>query len=173
VLVVASVIYDRPWALRHWVLVLTIGKPAIVFVQGWHRVTVHNPGALPAAQFFEEAFAQDGTQLSPDLTVVFEDSYATWSAQSSKLADATKVYDRTKLAVVLHSVPDLSIVDTEATLLELLSVGRNVWLTGDSNYTKFDAHFPVLMSCLAMVLSWSLTEIVVSQIQKITVNTPL
>jgi hypothetical protein len=85
--------------------------------------------------------------------VVFEDSYATWSAQSSKLADATKVYDRTKLAVVLHSVPDLSIVDTEATLLELLSVGRNVWLTGDSNYTKFDAHFPVLMSCLAMVLS--------------------
>jgi hypothetical protein len=85
--------------------------------------------------------------------VVFEDSYANWSAQSSQLADATKLYDRTRLAVVLHSVPDLSIIDTEATLMELLSVGRNVWLTGDNNYTKLDAHFPVLMSCLAIVLS--------------------
>jgi hypothetical protein len=87
------------------------------------------------------------------LTVVFEDSYANWKAQNSILANATKLYDRTKLAVVLHSAPELSIIDTEATLMELLSVGRNIWLTGDSNYTNLDTHFPVLISCLAAMLS--------------------
>jgi hypothetical protein len=87
------------------------------------------------------------------LTVVFENSFSNWSSQGNVLADATKLYDHQKLAVILHSVPDLSIIDIETTLKQLLAVGHSVWLTGSSNYTNFDAHFPVLLDCLATLLS--------------------
>ncbi|KAH3907295.1 hypothetical protein HBI56_184430 [Parastagonospora nodorum] len=113
---------------------------------------VHNPGALPDPQFFGDSTSQDNHSLRPDLTVVFEDSYSSWIARHIDLTDATKRYDRTKLAVVLHSVPDLSIVETTTTLKELLSVGHSVWLTSSDNYTNLDAHFSVLLDCLVTLL---------------------
>jgi hypothetical protein len=87
------------------------------------------------------------------LTIVFEDSFSNWSAQRNVLVDTTKLYNREKLGVILHSVPDLNIVDTETTVEELLTVGHSVWLTGSDNYTDLDAHFSVLLDCLVTLLN--------------------
>ncbi|KAL5117248.1 hypothetical protein ACEQ8H_004807 [Pleosporales sp. CAS-2024a] len=114
---------------------------------------VHNSGALPDPLFFEEANSQDGDNLRPDLTIVFENSFAYWSTQSSMLADVTSTYNRDKIAVVLHSVPDLGTLGIITTLSEVLAVGHSMWLTGSTNYTNLDALFPVVLECLVALLS--------------------
>jgi hypothetical protein len=102
---------------------------------------------LPVPQFFEAP-----TSTSTDLTVVFENSFSNWTAENLALAEATRAYNRTKLAIVVHSVPELSAIELSSTLKELLAVGHSLWLTGDSNYTNFDAHFPVFVASLAALL---------------------
>jgi hypothetical protein len=143
-------------------LVLAFGTPAIIRVQGWQHTVVHNPGALPVPQFFEAP-----TSTSTDLTVVFENSFSNWTAENLALAEATRAYNRTKLAIVVHSVPELSAIELSSTLKELLAVGHSLWLTGDSNYTNFDAHFPVFVASLAALLKWSLAEADVAAFQNI------
>jgi hypothetical protein len=88
-----------------------------------------------------------------DPTVVFENSFLNWTIQSPYLVEATSKYDRDKLALVLHSVPELDTIATESTLKSLLAVGYSVWMTGTSNYTELDAHFPVFVDRLAALLS--------------------
>jgi hypothetical protein len=53
---------------------------------------------------------------------------------------------------MLHSVPDLTIIETVNTLRQLLAVGHSVWLTGTSNYTEFDEVLPLFIDCLAVLL---------------------
>jgi hypothetical protein len=125
--------------------------PAIACAQGLPSTAVHNPGALPDAQFFVDTISEEDAHIAPDLTVVFENSFLNWTVQASALAEATKLYDPGSLALVLHSVPQLSITDLEMTLRQLLTVGHNVWMTGDSNYTKLDEHFSQLIDGLAML----------------------
>jgi hypothetical protein len=85
--------------------------------------------------------------------VVFENSLSSWTTQGSALAEATRAYDRTKLALVVHSVPDLSVDQMLITLQQLLTVGHSLWLTSDSNYTMLDDHFEIFINCLATLLS--------------------
>ena len=85
--------------------------------------------------------------------MVFENSLSSWTSQSSALAEATRAYDRTRLALVIHSVPDLSVDQMLITLQQLLAVGHSLWLTSDSNYTMLDDHFGVFIDCLAALLS--------------------
>jgi hypothetical protein len=125
--------------------------PAIARAQGLPSTAVHNPGALPDAQFFVDTISEEDAHIAPDLTVVFENSFLNWTVQASALAEATKLYNPGSLALVLHSVPQLSTTDLEMTLRQLLTVGHNVWMTGDSNYTKLDEHFPQLIDGLAML----------------------
>jgi hypothetical protein len=87
--------------------------------------------------------------LGTNLTVIFESTFSNWTALSAYLTDTTKPYDHNKLAVILHSVPQLSTVDTETTLRQLLAVGHSIWLTGTSNYTDFDTHFATFVERLA------------------------
>jgi hypothetical protein len=87
------------------------------------------------------------------MTVVFENSFTNWTVQQLALADATRLYDRKKLAIVVHSVPDLSIIEIGATLTQLLAVGHGIWLTGDNNYSTIDQHLPVFIESLAALLS--------------------
>jgi hypothetical protein len=133
-------------------LVSAPDTPAIVRAQGLPPTTVHNPGALPDAQFFVDSISEEDAHIAPDLTVVFENSFVNWSIQAPTLAEATKLYDPGRLALVLHSVPELSVIETVITLGQLLTVGHSVWLTGDSNYTKLDEHFSVFVDCLATLL---------------------
>lgn len=84
---------------------------------------------------------------------MFENSLASWTSQGSVLAEATKAYDRSKLALVVHSVPELSVDEMLITLKQLLAVGHSLWLTSDSNYTMLDDHFQVFINCLATLLS--------------------
>ena len=85
--------------------------------------------------------------------MIFENSFSNWTVENIELAEATKLYDRNKLALVLHSVPELSTTATELTLRQLLAVGHSIWLTGTNNYTDLDAHFPAFIDLLAMLLS--------------------
>jgi hypothetical protein len=85
--------------------------------------------------------------------VVFENSLLNWAIQSPSLATATAKYDRDKLAIVIHSLPELDAVATETTLMSLLAVGQSIWITTSPNYTELDAHFPVFIDCLATLLS--------------------
>lgn len=83
-----------------------------------------------------------------NLTIIFEDTYANWTARRNALADATQSYDHKKLALMLHSVPKLSQSDTEATVQKLLGIGQSIWLTRGQNYTQLDSYFPVFVDCL-------------------------
>ncbi|KAJ4366249.1 hypothetical protein N0V83_007885 [Neocucurbitaria cava] len=113
---------------------------------------VHNPGALPDSRYFEHAAPEDAAFVHADLTVVFENSFTNWSTQGTELAEATQSYDRQKLALFLHSVPDLTTNETETTLRQLLAVGHSVWLTVTPDYTEFDAFLPVFIDSLAALL---------------------
>lgn len=110
---------------------------------------MQNPGALPDAQYFSDPNFVD----SADLTVIFEDTFANWTARADSLIQATQSYDRQKLALMLHSVPALSPADTESALQKLLSAGRSVWLTGTANYTQFDSYFSVFVGRLDALLT--------------------
>ncbi|KAF2853420.1 hypothetical protein T440DRAFT_305753 [Plenodomus tracheiphilus IPT5] len=95
---------------------------------------VHNPGALPEPQYFDST-----TFTGPDLTIVFENSFSKWMDEGVALANAARLYEPRKLALVVHSVPDLSTIETELILRQLLAVGECVWLTGTASYTELDA----------------------------------
>lgn len=84
--------------------------------------------------------------------MVFENSLASWTTQGSALTEATRAYDRTKLALMVHSVPVLSVDQMLLTLQQLLAVGHSLWLTSDSNYTMLDDHFELFIDCLATIL---------------------
>jgi hypothetical protein len=96
--------------------------------------------------------SEEDAHFGPDLTVIFENSFLNWTLQAPALAEATKLYDPGELALVLHSVPQLSAIDLGMTLRQLLMIGHTVWVTGDSNYTKLDEHFPQLIDGLSMLL---------------------
>jgi hypothetical protein len=81
--------------------------------------------------------------------VVFENKFSIWPDHYVQLIDATKLYDRDKLAVILHSVPKLNAAEMETTLRQLLTVGHNIWLTGTDNYTGLDTHFHTFMERFA------------------------
>ena len=67
---------------------------------------MHTPGALPDPQYFTTVGPAGETDLSANLTVVFEDTYLNWTLASVQLAEATKLYERDKLAVMVYSVPE-------------------------------------------------------------------
>jgi hypothetical protein len=87
------------------------------------------------------------------LTIIFENSFTNWTAEWLELTKATLLYDRESLALMLHSVPDLTIIETATTLRQLLAVSYSIWLTGTSNYTEFDGVLPVFIGSLATLLN--------------------
>jgi hypothetical protein len=89
----------------------------------------------------------------PDITVVFENSLSNWTVQSGELFKATGLYDREKLALLVHTVPDLSIAETVSTLLQLLAVGRGISMTASSDCTGFDDLLPGFVEGLAALLN--------------------
>jgi hypothetical protein len=86
------------------------------------------------------------------LTIIFENSFANWTAKGAELTEMTQSYDSHSLALMLHSVPDLTIIETVSTLRQLFAVGHTIWLTGTFNYTEFDGVLPVFIDCLAILL---------------------
>lgn len=115
--------------------------------------TVHNPGALPQPEFFEVAASPTSDHIGADLTIIFENTFLNWSLQNLQLIEMTKLYDREKLAVLLHSVPDLDAASVELVLRQLLAVGHSIWLTGTNNYSMLDDHFPLFVDGLAGLLN--------------------
>jgi hypothetical protein len=97
----------------------------------------------------EDAMLGVDARSSTNVTVVFESMFSNWTALGVDLADATRLYDRNKLAIILHSVPELSTVDIETTLKQLLAGGHSIWLTGTNNYANFDTRFPTFIERLA------------------------
>jgi hypothetical protein len=87
------------------------------------------------------------------LTIIFENSFANWTAEGLDLTEVTLSYDRESFALMLHSVPDMTIIETAITLRQLLAVGYSIWLTGTSNYTEFDGVLPVFNDSLATLLN--------------------
>ncbi|ERF71007.1 hypothetical protein EPUS_03286 [Endocarpon pusillum Z07020] len=66
---------------------------------GDENVVIHNPGCVPDAAFLKLA----------DSTVVFEDTYHTFQTRVSNAifsATALSMVDRSKLACVIHSIPE-------------------------------------------------------------------
>jgi hypothetical protein len=111
------------------------------------NIVVHNPGALPQSPYFDASTTEEA-----DLTIVFENSFSNWTSENTKLMEATLSYDRKKLAVVIHSIPELTNLETASTLQQVLSVGHGVWMTGSGDYTQFDAVLPLFVDSLAALL---------------------
>lgn len=61
--------------------------------------------------------------------------------------------NREKLALLVHSVPDLTTVDTASTLLQLLAVDRSIWLTAGSDSTDSDGVMSAFIEDLAALLN--------------------
>lgn len=120
---------------------------------------MHNPGALPAAQYFSNGEDESAADPTADFTIVFENTFANWTAEGSELTARTEAYDRSKLALLIHSVPELTDVDMDSTLLQMLAVGQSIWLTGTNNYTEFDAQFPAFVGNLDALLSQTTTDV--------------
>jgi hypothetical protein len=93
------------------------------------------------------------TPISTNLTVVFENTLSIWMDHYLQLMDATKLYDRDKLAVILHSVPQLNAADIGTTLRQVLTIGHSIWFTGTDNYTSLDTHFPTFIERLATLFN--------------------
>ncbi|KAI4943560.1 hypothetical protein J4E91_009197 [Alternaria rosae] len=108
---------------------------------------VHNPGALPEPGYFDEALFN-----APDLTVIFENSFSNWTVEGGELFKATDSYDREKLALLVHSTPDLTILETASMLLQLLALGRSIWMTASSDYTDLDGVLPAFIEGVAALL---------------------
>ncbi|KAF1835305.1 hypothetical protein BDW02DRAFT_588259 [Decorospora gaudefroyi] len=109
---------------------------------------VHNPGALPEPVYLDNAISSE-----PDLTIIFENSFSNWTEEGAEISEVTQAYDSRRLALLVHSMPDLTANETTSTLQQLLAVGHNIWLTGTSNYTEFDGVLPVFIDCLAALLN--------------------
>lgn len=82
-------------------------------------IVVHNPGCVPHKAFLGLA----------DTTVVFEDAYATFQQrQEAKLLD--KVGDRSKLACLMHSVPEkMDGIEWRRMMREVRNVAGMVFIT--------------------------------------------
>jgi hypothetical protein len=63
------------------------------------------------------------------------------------------LYDREKLALLAQSIPDLTTAEVASALLQLLAVGRGVWLTAGSDYTELDDVLSTFIEILAALLS--------------------
>jgi hypothetical protein len=120
---------------------------------------VHNPGALPAAQYFNDSEDDEDAESTANLTIVFENTFTNWTIKGSELAEMTKAYDRSKLALLVHSAPGLTDINMGITLLQMLAVGCTIWLTESINYTNFDAQFPAFVNSLDALLSQPTTDI--------------
>lgn len=110
-------------------------------------MAVHNPGALPQSQYFDPTISEEA-----DLTVIFESSFSNWIEQGTALAEATTLYDPEKLALILHSTPNLTDSDMVSTLQQLFTVGHAIWMTGTISYTELDDVLFSFVANLAIVL---------------------
>lgn len=111
---------------------------------------VHNPGALPEAQYFGDPEFVNST----DVVIIFENDYASWVEQGRVLTDLVDSYDRRRLATIVHSLPSFSPEDAESFLPGLLAVGLNIFLTKSHNYTELDSSFQILVDSLDNLLNY-------------------
>ncbi|KAJ4288075.1 hypothetical protein N0V90_012092 [Kalmusia sp. IMI 367209] len=69
---------------------------------------VHNPGLIAPTLLASPTFAQQSYVNLSDITVVFEETFDKWLDRSNFDALQAHRIRRSKLAVILHSLPDLS-----------------------------------------------------------------
>lgn len=90
---------------------------------------VHNPGTLPAPEFYSS---------SPDITVIFEQSYSAWTSTSKRTAtfvtNATyPTTDRSSYAIMVHSLPgSLGGNDLQEFVDGLQQIGQHLFVTSNS-----------------------------------------
>lgn len=72
------------------------------------RFVVHNPGLIPTALLTSPNFAQASYTNLSDVTVVFEETFDNFLNGTTFDALQSHHIRRSKLAVILHSLPDLS-----------------------------------------------------------------
>ena len=93
---------------------------------------VHNPGTLPAPEFHSSA---------PDITVIFEQSYPSWTGTSHSttaafVTNSSNPYptaDRSAYALMVHSVPpSLAGADLQAFVDGLQEIGQHLFVTSNS-----------------------------------------
>lgn len=89
----------------------------------------------------------------PDLAVILEDSFSNWTLKSKELSEVTKQHDRDSLALLIHSTPDLTIVQTNRIVLQVLAVSRSIWPTASSDHRGLDGVLPMFIDCLDALLS--------------------
>ena len=73
-----------------------------------HRFVVHNPGLIPPALITSPTFAQNSYTNLSDITVMFEEKFDKWLDRSTFDALQSHRIRRSKFAVILHSLPNLS-----------------------------------------------------------------
>ncbi|OCL10268.1 hypothetical protein AOQ84DRAFT_1345 [Glonium stellatum] len=105
---------------------------------------VHNPGSVPDARYL----ANPLYITMADATVVFEDTYESWTVREPSLAVSSLPYDHNKLACLLHSVPEMTQSGLSSLLTQVVGVGEHVYLTGTVNYTSFGGEFQTVVGIL-------------------------
>ncbi|KAF2442363.1 hypothetical protein P171DRAFT_497158 [Karstenula rhodostoma CBS 690.94] len=72
------------------------------------RFVVHNPGLVAPSLLTSPTFSQQSYVNLSDITVIFEETFDKWLNRSTFDALQAHQIQRSKLAVILHSLPDLS-----------------------------------------------------------------
>lgn len=73
------------------------------------RLAVHNPGLIAPSLLTSPTFLQQSYVNLSDITVIFEETFANWLDRPTFDALQAQRIRRSKLAVILHSLPDLSL----------------------------------------------------------------
>ncbi|OJD37914.1 cell surface spherulin 4-like protein [Diplodia corticola] len=97
---------------------------------------VTNPGYPPARSYLYNA---TDTTIVPDLSLVYEEAYATWVANEDTVDAAIWALnvDDAKLAVMLHGVPKATACADVGALVDELKGNtgvRTLWFTDDADY---------------------------------------
>lgn len=110
---------------------------------------VHNPGLIEPSLLSSPTFTQQSYVNISDLTVVFEETFDKWLSRPNFDALQAHRIRRSKLAVILHSLPDLSKKVLDFVVEQVQEAADWVFLTDikvkDEYYHSFSGIFQDLV----------------------------
>jgi hypothetical protein len=100
---------------------------------------MHNPGTVPDSRL---------AHVKPDITAVFEASYACYQSKWTQEALASKHYDREACAFIVHSTP---VGEIQTVVLDLCDRAKYVFVTAlqDRYYESFGPGWTTFMDAVA------------------------
>ncbi|KAI4658492.1 uncharacterized protein J4E92_006539 [Alternaria infectoria] len=114
------------------------------------RFVAHNPGLIPTSILTSPTVLQESYLNLTDLTVVFEETFDKWLDRDVMVPLQAHKIRRSKLAVILHSLPNLTGEVLEFMVQQVENTADWIFLTdsADDYYHTFSAMFGELVKAV-------------------------